>query len=148
MPAALISSTCAGRMPPTAFDGVAELGLVDLVVAADDGGHEPAVAGHEEGGLGRALGPIPRKAASVGDRRRAGRRDLLEGQGLLRGRLGLGHAGDLPVGGVAAPFSHRTRTSSPAGLRTMNSWAWQPPMIPTSEATTTVSSPSRSKIRT
>ena len=30
----------------------------------------------------------------------------------------------------------------------MNSWAWLPPMIPTSEATTTVSRPSRSKVRT
>ena len=44
-----------GRMPPTALTALTELRLVDLVVAADDGGDEPAVAGHEEGGLGRPL---------------------------------------------------------------------------------------------
>ena len=43
--------------------------------------------------------------------------------------------------------SHRTRTSSPYGLRTMNSWACDPPIIPTSEATAIARSPSRSKMR-
>ncbi len=42
--------------------------------------------------------------------------------------------------------SHRTRTSSPYSLRTMNSWAPEPPIIPTSEATATARNPSRSKI--
>ena len=37
--------------------------------------------------------------------------------------------------------------SSPAGLRTMNSWASEPPIIPTSELTAIACSPSRSKIR-
>ncbi len=44
-------------------------------------------------------------------------------------------------------FSQSTRTSSPYSLRTMNSWAWLPPIIPTSEATAIARSPSRSKIR-
>ena len=44
-------------------------------------------------------------------------------------------------------FSHRTRTSSPKSLRTMNSWAWLPPIIPTSEATAIARRPRRSKIR-
>ncbi len=44
--------------------------------------------------------------------------------------------------------SHRTRTSSPAGLSTMNSWARLPPIIPTSELTAMVSSPRRSNVRT
>jgi len=43
--------------------------------------------------------------------------------------------------------SHRTRTSSPYGLRTMNSWACEPPIIPTSDATAIAWSPRRSKIR-
>ena len=43
--------------------------------------------------------------------------------------------------------SHRTRTSSPYGLRTMNSWASEPPIIPTSEATAIARSPRRSKMR-
>ena len=43
--------------------------------------------------------------------------------------------------------SQRTRTSSPAGLRNMNSCACEPPIIPTSEATGIVGTPSRSKIR-
>jgi hypothetical protein len=36
---------------------VAELGLVELVIAADDSRHEATVAGHEEARLGRALRP-------------------------------------------------------------------------------------------
>ncbi len=43
--------------------------------------------------------------------------------------------------------SHRTSTSSPYSLRTMNSWACEPPIMPTSDATAMALSPSRSKIR-
>ena len=74
----------AGRL-----DRVAQLRLVDLVVAADDRGDEPAVAGHEERGLGRPLRADPEERGERGDRRRAGRRDLLERQRLLGGGLGL-----------------------------------------------------------
>ena len=72
-----------GPDPADGLDGVAQLGLVDLVVAAHDGGHQAPVAGHEEGGLGGPLGPDPEERRERGDRRRPGRRDLLEGQGLL-----------------------------------------------------------------
>ena len=90
---------------PHATDGldrVPELGLVDLVVAADDGRHQPAVAGHEERGLGRALRADAQERGERGDGGRAGRRDLLEGQRLLGRGVGLGDGRDLAVRGVAA----------------------------------------------
>ena len=81
-----------GRRPDAAdrLGGVAQLGLVDLVVATDDRRHEPAVAGHEEGGLGRALSPDAEECRERGDGRRSRSGDFLEGQWLLGRGTGLG----------------------------------------------------------
>ena len=87
IPAARISSTVAGRIPPTALTGVAELGLVDLEIATDDGRHEPPVAGHEEGGLGGPLRADPEERREGRDRRGAGRGDLLRGSGASAGSV-------------------------------------------------------------
>ena len=65
---------------------VDELGLVDLVIAPDDGRDEPAVTGHEEGGLGRPVRTDAQERRQRGDGRRAGRLDLLERQRVLGGR--------------------------------------------------------------
>ena len=88
--------------PADGLDGVAELGLVDLEVAAHDRGHQPAVAGHEEGGLGRPLRADAEEGRQRRDRRRAGRGDLLERERRLAGRCRFGHHRDLAVRGVVA----------------------------------------------
>ena len=81
---------------------VHQLGLVDLVVAAHDGGQQPPVAGDEERGLGGPRRVDPEERRERRDGRRAGRGDLLEGERLLRRGLGPRDDRDLPVRGVAA----------------------------------------------
>ena len=104
----MISSS--GR-PETAdgLDRVAELRLLDVVVAPDDGHHEPAVAGHEEGGLGRPARRDVEDPAERLDRGRVGRLDVLHRQE----RLGLGRrladARDLLVRGVVAGVAQDER---------------------------------------
>ena len=94
--------------PADGIRRVAELGLVDLEVAAHYGRHETAVAGHEEGGLGGPRSVDAEVGGQGGDRRSAGRLDLLEREGgfsFAGGRGRLRHRGDLPVRRVMAGFA-------------------------------------------
>ena len=140
IPAALISSTVAGRSPP-----VASTALTSFVSLTSWSPRTIAVTRRpspvtKNAALAVRLSGMSRKRASVAIVVVPGVATSSIGSGRPRERIRLRHDRDLPVGRVAAR-SHRTRTSSPAGLRTMNSCAWLPPMIPTSLATAIASRP-------
>ncbi len=95
--------------PADGLDRVHQLRLVHLEVAAHDGRDESAIAGHEEGGLGRARGRHIEEGGEGGDGLRPGRFDLLGRHRLLGAVRGDAYRGDLLVGGVAAGVAQHQR---------------------------------------
>ena len=135
-----------GAQAAGGLDRVDQLRLVDLVVAAHDGREQAPVAGDEEGRLGGARGRDVEQRRQRGDRVGAGRGDLL-GRHRLLGRPPA--CGQRAICWFAAypQASHSTSVSSPCSLRTMNSWATLPPIMPTSLDTAMARGPRRAKMR-